>query len=593
MDLYHAVVISAESLPWMVPSALQGFSSSSSPAASPSPSPSQRPRRKHLAFSHYHAHGFSSSSSTQHATRIHLPTTFSDHHAHLSFDSAELQHQQPCGRRTRVSIGRYSGAIHGSNSRKGRPRKRPDIVKQDNNEELESLHGKKIGDEFLSEDADSHMFCDDVPYDKNSYEPYDKDSGSHMFSDDVPYDALCVDENPRTDLTGSLPSSTHVYDSIHGDFWQNDPYYQEFETLDSEIVKKKQVLDGSTRGFVQPADRSNDVSVAGERSLIERECVDTLVDGSSRHDAYLVAVEGGNGAAIAHEHSDISESRSVPPTTTEGRGSASPPFIETLKCNEEPFPSHSAKQRRVQDFVGVLERDQQCGLDSQKSSSQQDNGGKDLVREVGSAERPSASLGSVQCVNATYVESRQCSANGEEDGKGFECRSATESTLAAVDGSFVDLNSINMGASIDGANIAKESGSLVTEISAPADGSALEQVSQVVEQVAEIISDSIKEQVGSVVDEVKEQVGNVVDEVEKQVSQVAEQVTQTADQIVEQVTNLLSNDEIDEESDDEFEAYTSLDIPEFKGRQGLSNFTVLQEQQGIISVIYDFYIFML
>lgn len=524
---------------------------------------------------------------------MHLPRAFSNNRTRLGFKLAEQQQPPTLSVRTTASLGGLSGSVHGSNSRKGRHRKR---THQGNNQELENSHGKEIVGH-----NDSHMFCDDVPY--------DKDSDSYTYCDGVPYDtdgkdyyyiyhkdAPCIDEKFNSNCTDSLLSRTYMYDSIHGDFWQNDPYYQEFERLENEIARQEQVPDGST------TDRSNDISI-----VIEQNLVGILDVGSSRNNEHLMTVQGGSGAAIAYVSMDISESRSVfPATETEGSSS---PFKDTFKS-----VNNSLKERTVQDFVGTLERDQHCSLDP---LSQQDERRKDRIREVRGGERPSANWGSLQNVEGTILESRQCYGNGEVDGTDIECRSFTEAAVNDVVGSVQDLNTSNVSA-----KITQESGDLVTDVIALADAHMLPVVEQV-GQVVELISDSIKEQVVNVVEKLPAQVSQVAekvmlkvvdqvaevlpDPVVEQVGQVTEQVTQTAELIVEQVAsqvvepisttasqvvNLLSSDEDDEESDDEFEAYTSLDIPEFKGQQGLSNFTILQEQ-GFFSIVYDFYIFML
>ncbi|XP_024541558.1 uncharacterized protein LOC112350126 isoform X2 [Selaginella moellendorffii] len=118
------------------------------------------------------------------------------------------------------------------------------------------------------------------------------------------------------------------------------------------------------------------------------------------------------------------------------------------------------------------------------------------------------------------------------------------------------------------------------------------------------VSEKIVEQVAEIQTQMAEAVHRVVDEV------IPEQVTQAAEVLVEQVAalsmveqvakvteqvaNLLSSDgEESLESDDEFEAYTTSDLPEFRGIRGLENFTVLQDDHGVMTVIYDLYLYIL
>ncbi|KAI5073130.1 hypothetical protein GOP47_0011143 [Adiantum capillus-veneris] len=388
------------------------------------------------------------------------------HSRHLHFDGIQEG--------MKASVGRLSGAVHGGNSRKGRIHKRCDTQKQQNSRELENLHEKEMVDEPISEYADHHQ-----------------DTDFHVCSDT----ALGTDENFSSKCTASLLANTSVYDSIHGDFWMNDPYYQAFEAV------------GFQDGRPNPEDkrlRTNE---------------------------------------FASQYGNILDSRTVPQTTVAE--------ADSLMCRK----AHNS----FQEPVGVPERNQHLNVDHQRTFYDQINTGENGFRKVESAERPLAKFGSLDEIEVHVLENRFSS------------------------------------------------------------GNAVEQVGQVVEQVA----DSIIEQVASAVDQVEklpqvaeEVVLKVVDQVTEvlpdpvveQVGQVAEQVTQTAEQVVEhltsqvvepisttasQIANFLSSDEEDEESDDEFEAYTSLDIPEFKGRQGLNNFTILQDEHGFLAFIYDFYIFML
>ncbi|KAJ7567785.1 hypothetical protein O6H91_01G006900 [Diphasiastrum complanatum] len=144
---------------------------------------------------------------------------------------------------------------------------------------------------------------------------------------------------------------------------------------------------------------------------------------------------------------------------------------------------------------------------------------------------------------------------------------------------------------------------------------------QTVEQVTEGSSESVVEQVIAIVDHVADQAVQVgqkmVDQVSEvlpssvleqvpQVAEVIEQVTlsaaeqmltsavQATEEVSGQVMNLLTlKDEEDDDSDDEFETYKTSDLPEFRGIQGVQNFTILQEDEGILSKLYDFYTYML
>ncbi|KAG0558838.1 hypothetical protein KC19_10G058400 [Ceratodon purpureus] len=150
---------------------------------------------------------------------------------------------------------------------------------------------------------------------------------------------------------------------------------------------------------------------------------------------------------------------------------------------------------------------------------------------------------------------------------------------------------------------------------------------QVVDPVVEILPDAVVEQVSSQVDEVSTKVSEQVSEVSSQVlesvtstaAQVSETVTATVSDVTESVSStaaqvtetvqatatavsstaaavvdfLISDDDDDTDSDDEFETFKTSDAPEFRGMKGLNNFHVLQEDNGIFSVIYDFYIYML
>lgn len=581
------------------------------------------------AFTEYGTQGSASLLSPQQLRRTYLPRDFWNQCRCVHFLLTEQQQLlRTFSVRTRASVGRLSGGVHGSNYRRGRHRKRSDRVHEGDEQKLDDLRGKEVVDEPYSEDNDSHMFSDDVPY--------DKDIDRRVYHENAPF----VDEN----CTDSPRSSTDIYDSIHGDSWQTDPYYQELENLEpenleDEIARQGQALDGSF------PDSSNNMDILDERNLVQISDV-----GNSQNQEYLMSVQDGNGGVTAYESITTSESSSVfPETATEGSSS---PFDDTGKFVEDATFINSVKGNVAQDFEG----DEQCSLDPEESSSPGHENSEDMVREVKRGERPSTSAGSLQNVEGAYLESRQCSGNSVLDEADLDCGSSGETgVIGSVEGS----NTSNVAASACIAEIAEESGDLVMEVVTVTNSQALpiakhvgeaveemaeesgdlvmevatvtdaqalpvaEQVGQVVEQVADFLADSFKEQVGNMVDQVEslpsqvsqvaeqvmlKMVDQLPDPVVEQASQVADQVTHTAEQIVEQVTsqvvdpitstasqivNFLSNDDDDLTSDDEFEAYATLDIPEFKGRQGLSNFTTLQEEQGFLSIVYDFYIFML
>ncbi|KAG6552797.1 hypothetical protein Mapa_005745 [Marchantia paleacea] len=136
--------------------------------------------------------------------------------------------------------------------------------------------------------------------------------------------------------------------------------------------------------------------------------------------------------------------------------------------------------------------------------------------------------------------------------------------------------------------------SKVVELPGAVVGQATQVGSLVVEQVVEILPDAVTEQVGQVVS----QVNATAEQVAQVAESVTESVTSTANQVVEQVTaqvaDIFSNDEDDEsDSDDEFESYKTSDDPAFRGTRGLANFVILQEDQGVLAKIYDFYTYML
>ena len=131
-----------------------------------------------------------------------------------------------------------------------------------------------------------------------------------------------------------------------------------------------------------------------------------------------------------------------------------------------------------------------------------------------------------------------------------------------------------------------------------------EQVSEVSSQVLESVTSTaaqVSETVAATVSDVSESVQSTAAQVTESVSSTAAQVTETVQATAIAVSSkaaavvdfLISDDDDDTDSDDEFETFKTSDAPEFRGMKGLNNFYVLQEDGGIFSVIYDFYIYML
>lgn len=129
------------------------------------------------------------------------------------------------------------------------------------------------------------------------------------------------------------------------------------------------------------------------------------------------------------------------------------------------------------------------------------------------------------------------------------------------------------------------------------------QVDQVSEQMSEV-SNQMLESVSSTAAQVSESVTSTVSEVSESVQSTAAQVTESVQSTANKVSSkaaemsstfvdFLTNDDEDSDSDDEFETFKTSDSPEFRGLRGLQNFQVLQEDEGIFFVIYDFYIYML
>eukprot|EP00246_Nothoceros_aenigmaticus_P012068 TRINITY_DN3573_c0_g1_i1.p1 TRINITY_DN3573_c0_g1~~TRINITY_DN3573_c0_g1_i1.p1 ORF type:complete len:682 (-),score=135.45 TRINITY_DN3573_c0_g1_i1:191-2236(-) len=108
----------------------------------------------------------------------------------------------------------------------------------------------------------------------------------------------------------------------------------------------------------------------------------------------------------------------------------------------------------------------------------------------------------------------------------------------------------------------------------------------VVDQIAEILPDPVVKQAGQVVEQVSQSAEQVVE-------QVAATAAQVTDHVTSKVAELLSLDDDDSDSDDEFEAFKTAESAEFRGMQGLQNFTVLQDDEGLLGALYNFYIFMM
>eukprot|EP01018_Ginkgo_biloba_P021319 Gb_13021 [translate_table: standard] len=125
------------------------------------------------------------------------------------------------------------------------------------------------------------------------------------------------------------------------------------------------------------------------------------------------------------------------------------------------------------------------------------------------------------------------------------------------------------------------------------------QVGQVAEQVVQIGQKVMDQVAESLTDPVVEHVGQVAEHVsavaEQVATQVVEQMATTAGQVTDKVSSKLGDllAVVEEESEDEFEAYKTSDLPEFKGMVGIQNFAILQEDQGVMTAIYDFYTYML
>ncbi|KAL3687611.1 hypothetical protein R1sor_013920 [Riccia sorocarpa] len=146
-----------------------------------------------------------------------------------------------------------------------------------------------------------------------------------------------------------------------------------------------------------------------------------------------------------------------------------------------------------------------------------------------------------------------------------------------------------------------QAGQLVMDQVSEAGESVVDQVTATAEQVANF-AESVTSTANQVVEQVTEAGESVVEQVTttaEQVANFAESVTSTANQVAEQVadkvTDMLSFDDDydDSDSDDEFEAYVTTDDPAFRGSRGLNNFVIIQENEGVLAKIYDFYTYML
>ena len=107
------------------------------------------------------------------------------------------------------------------------------------------------------------------------------------------------------------------------------------------------------------------------------------------------------------------------------------------------------------------------------------------------------------------------------------------------------------------------------------------------------VSNQMLESVSSTVSEVSESVQSTAAQVTESVQSTANKVSSKAAEMSSTFVDFLTNDDEDSDSDDEFETFKTTDSPEFRGLRGLQNFQVLQEDEGIFFVIYDFYIYML
>lgn len=84
--------------------------------------------------------------------------------------------------------------------------------------------------------------------------------------------------------------------------------------------------------------------------------------------------------------------------------------------------------------------------------------------------------------------------------------------------------------------------------------------------------------------------GQVAESISSTATQVSESVTKTAAKFSSSLTEILKHGV---DAEDEFEESSSSDRPEFRGLRGLNNYEVLQEDQGILVKLRDFYFFMM
>jgi len=84
--------------------------------------------------------------------------------------------------------------------------------------------------------------------------------------------------------------------------------------------------------------------------------------------------------------------------------------------------------------------------------------------------------------------------------------------------------------------------------------------------------------------------GQVVESISSTATQVSESVAKTATKISNSVTEILK---YGVDAEDEFEETNGSENPEFRGLRGLKNYKVLQEDQGILIKLRDFYFFMM
>lgn len=123
-----------------------------------------------------------------------------------------------------------------------------------------------------------------------------------------------------------------------------------------------------------------------------------------------------------------------------------------------------------------------------------------------------------------------------------------------------------------------------------------EQVSEVSNQVIESVSSTaaqVSETVTATVSDVSETMSTTAAQVTETVQATATAVSSKAAEVSSSIVDFLISDDDDTDSDDEFETFKTSDSPEFRGMQGLNNFHILQQDSGIFSEIYDFYIYML